>query len=235
MEFINQKELGELKYVTVELSLNSSKTTRILGLFVAIRKLVSKDTGLVRKDETFIWLQKGRHVHILNLDYYNFETLEVGYGPQESASNMRKWTKLNQQGTVDWLNTIVDSMKKHKRSGESGLINTSTYAGLPGALAKEVASDSLYKNAEKDSITAPATNNTATITTKATAGYTPIKKVKKVVSTYEIKRTTKYPISGAIEKMKIKVQQIRDGVYVAPELPTIPADKEEKEADAKKK
>jgi len=233
MEFIDQKKLDELKYVTVELSMNKNKDTKILGLFLALRQLVAKDTDLVRKDETFVWIQKGKHVHILNLDYYSLETLELGYGPKDSVASMRKWTKLDKEETMGWLNLIVAAMKKQKRAEESGLIDTTTYGGLPGALAKEVTSDSLYKSTVR---TSTATSKTTTsTTTKSSAGYTPVKKVKKVVSTSAIKRTTKYTISGAVEKMRIKVQQIRDSEYAPPELPEIPADKEEKIAAVKKK
>ena len=56
---------------------------------------------------------------------------------------------------------------------------------------------------------------------------------KKETETFVIKRTTKYPISSAIERMKIKIEAIKKGTYKAPKLAEIPADKEPKEEEKK--
>jgi hypothetical protein len=56
---------------------------------------------------------------------------------------------------------------------------------------------------------------------------------KKGIETFIIKRTTKYPISRALEQMKIKIEAIKGGTYKAPKLAEIPSDKESKEDEKK--
>jgi len=53
--------------------------------------------------------------------------------------------------------------------------------------------------------------------------------VKKVVSTKNFKRTSKYAIGPAIESMRKKIEALKAGTYTAPELPALKIVEEKKE------
>ncbi len=211
--------LKELKYAVVELSMMKSPDITIVGLFLAIRPIVETDTPLVDKAEKFVWLLKDDHVHMLSTKHYKIGGIEIGLGKDVK---MHKLTAYQQEQSIERLEAIVETLKLQKRVDDSGLINVSTYSGIPGALKKLVGSASTFTEIVRKPV-----STTTTTTTKAT-GYTPVIKAKKVVTTAIIKRTTKYPIYGAMEKMRVKIQSIRDDEYEPPDLPVLEADKEEK-------
>lgn len=213
--------LKELKYAVVELSMMKNPNVTIVGLFLAIRPIVETDTPLVDKSEKFVWLLKDDHVHMLSTKHYKIGSIEIGLGKD---AKMHKITAYQQRLSIDRLEAILYTLKHQERVDDNGLIDISTYSDIPGALKKLVGSASTFTEIARK----PVISTVASTTSKAATGYTPVTRAKKVVSTTVIKRTTKYRIYDAIEKMRVKTQDIRDNKYEPPDLPVLEADKEEK-------
>lgn len=219
--------LKELKYATVELIMKKNDNIATIGLLLAVRPLVEFDTPLVDKNEKFVWILKDSHVHILSTKHYDIGNIELGVGKD---ANMHKLIAYDHSVSIKRLESIISALKAQKRTDDNGIIDTSTYSGIPGALKKLVGATSTFTEIVRKTATA-----TATTTKVATTGYTPATVKKKVVSTAIIKRTTRYPTSLAIEKMRLKVQSIKNNEYEPPNIPEIEADKIIGEEKSKKK
>ena len=130
-----------------------------------------------------------------------------------------------QEVGLDRLRVLQEALVKDKRTSPNGLIEVDTYT-LPLSLQKEMSRDEA-----KFPVVRPGHNRSGAANYSAAKSNYPTYK-KKEPSTSIIKRTTKYPTSTAILKMKAKIKEIRDGKYKSPELPAIPADKDEPEKKA---
>ncbi len=218
--------LKELKYATVELIMKKNDNIATIGLLLAVRPLVEFDTPLVDKDEKFVWILKDNHVHILSTKHYDIGNIEMGVGKD---ANMHKLIAYDHNISIKRLEAIISALKAQERTDDNGIIDTNTYSGIPGALKKLVGATSTFTEIVRKTASSTAT------TSKAATGYTPALVKKKVVSTAIIKRTTRYPTSLAIEKMRLKVQSIKNNEYESPDIPEIEADKIIREAKSKKK
>lgn len=208
-----QEELKDIRYVVVTVSPKADKEKEIKGLLLGYRPLVKVHTQLVSNDEEFIWLQRGNDVYILNTTHYDVGTIEI-----QISDLITERRPSTQPVQLDRLKMIQEALIADNRTSSNGLIDVSAYK-LPPSLQKE-----MDKDAEKVKITKPGPSRTGAYSPPRT-DYSTYK--KKEPSTSIIKRTTKYPTSSAILKMKAKVKEIRDGKYEPPDLPAIPADKED--------
>lgn len=215
-----EEELKDIRYVVVTVSLKSDKENETKGLFLGYRPLTKVNTQLVSNDEEFIWLQRGENVYILNTAHYNVGNIDIQLEDLEATHRTGA-----QEVGLDRLRVLQEALVKDKRTNPNGLIEVDTYT-LPLSLQKE-----MNKDEAKFPIIRPGHNRSGSANYSTPgSNYTTYK--KKEPSTSIIKRTTKYPTSAAILKMKAKIKEIRDGKYKPPELPAIPADKAEPEKKA---
>ena len=223
-----EKELKDIKHVIVTVCLRDNKADKLKGLFLGYRPLVESHTQLVSNDEYFIWLYRGENVYMLNVDHYDVYSIEVKAGHITT-----QYSTASQEVSIGKLKMIHESFIENKRALATGLIDISTY-DITEKIQKE-----LGKSTEKTE-----SKNTSLYGNNKTRNYNNYNNhsssvnygtsyKRKEVSTTTMKRSTKYPISAAIERMKAKVAEIRSGEYKPPALVPIPADKE-KEEDAKK-
>jgi hypothetical protein len=215
-----EKELKDIRYVVVTVSLKSDKENETKGLFLGYRPLTKVHTQLVSNDEEFIWLQRGENVYILNTAHYNVGNIDIQLEDLEATHRTS-----TQEVGLDRLRVLQEALVEDKRTSPNGLIEVDTYT-LPLSLQKE-----MNKDEARFPIVRPDHNRSGA------ASYSPPRSnyqtyKKKEPSTSVIKRTTKYPTSTAILKMRAKIKEIRDGKYKPPELPAIPADKDKSEKKA---
>jgi hypothetical protein len=220
--------LKGIKYAVVEATAKADKGLKITGYFLGIRNLVTANKGqLVNKDDLFLWLMKGETVQILNLEHYDIHSLDISL--QGSST---KYSVYNQEICIQRLEAIQKAMKAYDMMRPNGLIDTDKFTGVSTTVKNAVEDDVKTK---RSSVTNPVARSGYN-PTNYNSGYNPNSYhtgschthtyKKKEISTAVIKRTSKYPIASAIEKMRLKIESIKDGTYKAPKLSTIPADKE---------
>ena len=217
-----EEELKDIKYVVVTASLKVIKESETKGLFLGYMSLVKTHTQLVSKDERFLWIQMGDNVSILNTSHYDVDLIEIQLGNLVTERGPG-----TQEMALSRLESIQEAFARDNRVSISGLIDVDTYK-LPAALQKE-----MDKSTEKETIKKPGPSRSGSTNYSGSRTSYPTYK-KKEPSTTVIKRTTKYPTSAAILRMKAKVKEIKDGKYEPPELLPIPADKEDTEKKAVK-
>lgn len=218
-----KKELENIKYVIVTMCLKDDQTHKIKGLFLGYKPLVEANTQLVSNDEYFVWIHKGENVYMLNADYYNVLSIEI-----KVDHEVTQYSPSTQAVSIDRLKLLHESLTENGRTTITGLIDIGTYK-ITDKIQKELNEDNEKKTAS--SIKTSYVNKPYTPNRSGAVNYSTYK--KKEISTSTIKRTTKYPTLSAIEKMKAKIKELKDGKYELPVLPEIPADKEKNE-DAKK-
>jgi hypothetical protein len=220
-----EKELKDIKHVIVTVCLKNDKSDKIKGLFLGYRPLVESHTQLVSNDEYFVWLYKGENVYMLNTDHYEVCSTEVKAGQQ-----ITQYSTILQIDSIARLKLIHEAFIKNKRTLGTGLIDISTY-DITERIRRELGTGTKSTDSKDTSLYGnkhPLYNNRSSSVNYSASSYK-----KREVTTTTLKRSTKYPISTAIEKMKAKIEEIKKGEYKSPVLAAIPADKEKAE-DAKK-
>lgn len=211
-----KKELKDVKYVIVTMTLKTDKKDETKGLFLGYKPLVEVHTQLVANSEEFVWLHNGDNVYMLNVDYYKVSIIALQIGNTETSHTIS-----TQEESLSKLETIQEVLVEEKRTRANGLIDVDTYE-LPAKLQKELSGEPKKTVAEStyDNCCGLYGYNPRT----GTSNYSTTSYKRKKPSTFIIKRSTKYPISSAISKMESKIKEIKDGKYKPPILPTIPAD-----------
>jgi hypothetical protein len=225
-----KERIKDVKYVVVEAVLKRDKSNKVEGLFIGYQPMVKTHTQLVSNDEQFIWLYKGDNIYMLNASHYDIKSIEM-----QRFAEISTYIGTSQIEYIDRLKLIHETFTEEKKVLASGLIDADEYT-----VPKKI-EDRLNEGEKKsEAFKTPSTGASYTPGYSARSGgcnySTGSYYSRKEPSTTVFKRTTKYPITTAIDKMKAKVEEIRKGEYKAPGLPFIPADKEEpaKEADADK-
>jgi hypothetical protein len=238
---LENKSADDIKYVAVEMSSNEDKEDITIGLFMGIGSLMDFSNEIIQAGEEFIWLSRGNQIHMLNLDQHSIDTLHIGEsGSNNIISNYSLST--TQSASKEKLTGIHRLMKDAKRTLMGDLIDVDVYEVRDDIKEKvgKIRAESKPKSTIVTTPTKPKTNadrseygyyRSAAYGHAHTAGYSATR--KKEISTTMFKRTTKYPISTAIESMRKKVEEIKQGSYKPPKLAKIPADGEEKEKESK--
>lgn len=216
------------KYIIVEVSLKRDKSNRMKGLFLGCQPMVKEHTQLVSKDEEFIWLYRGENIHMLNTAHYDIMTFEIDkYGSKISYAAGTK-----QGEYIDRLKLIQNVYEDDNKTLKSGLIDVEKYT-VPENVKKDL------EVVEKKNITTQTNqSHIGSIYNRNRSGacnYSTTNYKKKEPSATVFNRTTKYPITPALDRMRAKVEKLRNGEYKPPKLPKIPADEEEKKEATKSK
>jgi len=225
--------LKNIKYVVVGMSAKADRKGPVItGYFLGIRGLVDINTQMVNKDDLFVWLMKGETVHMLNLGHYEVDSLDINVNGSST-----KYSAYKEEVNIQRLKNIQEAMKTYDMLRYNGLIDTDSFTNVPEATKKIVEDDIKpeYKPTTKTNTRATGTTGYSYTGVQHNAQHTRSTTAykKKEVGTFVIKRTTKYPISRALEQMKIKIEAMKEGTYKAPKLAEIPADKESKEEKKK--
>ncbi len=222
--------LKGIKYAVVGvISKADKKSAVITGYFLGIRGIVGINTQMVNKNDLFIWLIKGETVHVLNLSHYEVDSLEINLNGSST-----KYSAYKEEENISRLKAIQEAMATYNMLHPNGLIDTDRFTNVPEATKKIVENDikPTYKTVNKTAYSSTSQAYPAAYNSYH-PGRTTTTYKKKEVGTFIIKRTTKYPISSALERMKLKIDAIKEGTYEAPKLAGIPADKELKEGEKK--
>lgn len=227
--------LKDIKYAVVGLVAKADrKGSVITGYFLGIRGLVDINAQLVSKHDLFVWLMKGETVQMLNLSAYEVDSLEINLN-----GSYTKYSAHKEEVNVQRLKSIQEAMKVYDMLRHNGLVDTDRFTYVPEATKKLVEDDikPAYKPANKTTSRAATYDPTGHAYSGAHHPLYPSRTTtaykKKEIETFVIKRTTKYPISSAIERMKVKIEAIKGGTYRAPVLAEIPADKKPKGGEKK--
>jgi len=220
----------DVKYVVVEAILKRDKSNKVEGLFIGYQPMVKTHTQLVSNDEQFLWLYKGDNIYMLNASHYEIRSIEI-----QRFAEVSTHMGTSQEEYIDRLKLIHEVFTEEKKVLASGLIDVDEYT-VPKKIEDRLneegkKSEAADTSSPSSGYSAPSYNTRSGACNYSTGSYYK----KKEPSTTVFKRTTKYPITTAIDKMKAKVEEIRKGEYKAPKLPFIPADKKEpvEEADDK--
>ena len=221
MVTFTKRELTDIKYVTVTMVLKTDKLNKAKGLFIGCKPLVETHTQLVANDEEFVWIQRGENVYILNADHYDVDAISI-----KASEVTTQYGARVKADAIMQLKEVQKTLTAEKRILATGLIDITAY-DVPKDIQTKLGTESEKKTVSKPLYGTDDYYNSR----KSTANYkAPASTWKrKVVSTLILKRTTKYTITGAITKMKAKIEEIRNGTYKAPELSKIPADNEKQE------
>ncbi len=230
--------LKGIKYAVIGVVSKADKNGAVItGYFLGIRGVVGNNTQMVNKNDLFIWLIKGETVHMLSLGYYEVDSLEVNLN-----GSVTRYSAYKEEVNIHRLKAIQEAMAAYDMLHPNGLINTDKFTNIPEKTKKIVENDikPTYKPATKTAtkpLSYDPNNPNGHVYPGAYGNHYPSRTTtaykKKEVETFIIKRTTKYPISSALERMKLKIEAIKEGTYEAPELTKIPADKELKEGEKK--
>lgn len=225
-----EDDIKGLEYVLIEVSLKKDSTNKMRGLFIGIQPMVESHTQLVSKDENFFWLYREDSLYMYNLSHYQVNVIEIGK-PNQMSSYTAGGT--DQANYIERLRSIQAVHAKLGKVLKSGLIDADEYSP-PEKILKTLKADTTTDTGGNHTPHdySPAGNYSgyrgAAYNRPAGNYYK-----KKEVTTSLIKRTTRYSVSKAIDKMKAKVEELRKGTYEAPKLKVLEDPKKEGEADKK--
>ena len=226
-------ELKTIKYAAVTMKLKQigqkyQGDSEVTGLLLGMQPLVENDTALSTKEDIYIWLMNGENCHMIHTKYY--EVVCIYIGKQKTEYQFPgKDSDLKIEDSR--LKAIQHSMKAANRTSTNGLIDITTYEGIPESIKlligdkKDVTKTKVSNQHNRSGASnySPASGHN----TRNASGYTTYK--KKEVSTLVFKRTTKYNVADAIQEMWSKIEEIQAGTYEAPKLRPF---KEEKKKEA---
>jgi len=211
---LTKDRLKHICYVEVELESLSEDKSIVRGLFLGVQPLVGTSTQLVSKDELFLWVARGDQINTCNLYSFKINSIEIAYKVVINGTTfVDRFSDLQQKDYLEQLDVVTKLMEEENKVIGDGLIDVEFYNEVPADLKKSV---SVHTESKAGAHTPPASRHACGY--KGTAG-TGTTYYKKEVSTTAIKRTTKYPITSAVEQMKAKVQAIREGSYEPPDIP----------------
>lgn len=220
MTRFTKEGIKDVRYVVVEAVLKRDKGNKTEGLFVGYQPMVKAHTQLVANDEQFIWLYKGDNIYMLNAAHYDVRSIELQKGPAIDT-----YIGTSQEEYVRRLKLIHEVFAEEKKILASGLIDVDEYI-VPKKIKDRLGTPESKADATgtlKSNYSPPGYNSRSGACNYSVGSNHQYS--RKEPSTSVLKRTTKYPITIAIDKMKAKIEEIRKGKYKAPKLPLIPADK----------
>lgn len=247
--------LDELKidYAVIDVVSKRDATEKLTGALLGITGL-SGLTELADPGVDYIWIGtgKGERIEALNVQDFRVDTIHLGFVQKEGAIEKVQAISYsaNPEENLNRCKKLVHHIhQKQKDMIEEGsfLIDFSKYKGMSAGLKEKMASGTKevgklptqsrsggHMVGSEDGYSATEdmygghnphacgyrTGNYAGSTTTV---------VKKVVSTKNFKRSSKYAIGPAIESMKKKIELVKAGTYKAPDLPPLKVVEEKKE------
>jgi len=211
-----EEDIKGAKYILVEVALKRDQSDKTVGLFRGCQPMVNEHTQLVAANEEFIWLSKDEDtLYMLNTILYDVISVEL----QRSNFAISYFQATQQPEAIRRLKMAQEIFTKDKKVLKNGLIDLKEYvltSKVKEALNKTTEAKKVEAKGSVFNRSGAYSHNGTNYHTSNTYSYK-----KKEPSTFYFKRTTRYPISTAIDKMKGKVEAVRKNKYKAPKLPKI--------------
>lgn len=224
---------SEINYIWVSITLKNSEEGRITGLFHSIRPMHEYSKYETDREKLSIWLYVNSNIGAYSLEHYNIRTISIGYN-NVNNNGCSQATLFNndderQESAKGQLIALRHRFEENKKLSEDGFIDMKEYKNIPTFLDKEQISSN-YKL--KTSNISDNATNTPTINAHV---YSTTNRIPYVAnnkeSTTMITRTTKYSAKRAIEQMKKKIDDIKNGVYKNPKLKALEVDSSKNHTD----
>jgi len=224
--------LVDLKYVAIDIKIKDDSTEAgIYGLFLGYKSLTFDDDDDVKAVEPFVWIYSKKCVFLYSLKYYNIQSIEISLGDNGKTSEFSNFIN-RQPEAIESILEIMKALKEQDKIQSNDLVDVYKYEALPAILKDHLD----YST----NVVTPPTNNIYTSKTatdlygnrhnrsfmQRSVPYRPTYKPKET-ETFFIERTTKYSIKEALEKMKEKLEKIKDGTYQPPKLKNTLEDKKD--------
>jgi len=211
--------LTDLKYVAIDIKIKDDATEAgIYGLFLGYKALTFDDDDKDTKmNEPFVWIYSKKCVYLYSLKYYEIRSIEISLSERGKTTQFTNFTN-KQDIAVKSILEIVEALKEQGKMQPNGLIDVYKYETLPSNL-KDCLEDS-------SRIVTPVGNTTPNFNTatnlyknRNSYSYTPPTTYKpKRIETFFIERTSRYSVAEALEKMKEKIEKVKNGTYRPPKL-----------------
>jgi hypothetical protein len=230
---------SEINYIWVSITLKNSEDGRITGLFHSIRPMHEYSKYETDREKLSIWLYVSSTIGAYSLEHYNIRTISIGYnnGNNHDCSQATLFNNDDerQESAKGQLIALRHRFEENKKLSEDGFIDMKEYKNIPTFLDKEqISSDYKLKSSSisNNTTNTPNTVNTPVVNTHV---YSTANQISYVTnnkeSTTMITRTTKYSAKKAIEQMKKKIDDIKNGVYKNPKLKALEVDSSKNHPD----
>jgi hypothetical protein len=219
--------LTDLKYAAITIETKDDSTNAgVYGLLLGYRALMSaNNTEHTKTDGLFVWIYKKKCVYLYSLKYYEIRSIEISVGDHGKTVQVTNF-KGKQEEAIKSILEIIEALKKQDKIQANDLIDVYKYEALPAELKSDLEetrqTDTSFNNINMSS------NRSAVMDLyKNNKSYTSTPTYKpKELETLFMERTSKYSTVEALEKMKEKIEEIKNGTYCAPKLKKLSADKE---------
>lgn len=252
----------KISYIVLDMVSKRDANEKLVGALLAVGPMAGL-TDLADTNVDYVWVSTGNggvRIEALNVEDFRIDTIHLGTlhmkeqsdkphsvsysaNPEENLKRAKK------------LFTYITEKRPGMLEDGSFLIDFSRYSEIPPALKEKLnynakAETKTQSRSGGQMIGSEDNENEAGCGTEDiysgyhhnpnTCGYRAANEsravtvvAKKVVSTKSFKRTSKYPIATAIESMKKKVEAVKTGAYIAPALPALKIEEEDKKEDKK--
>jgi len=154
---------------------------------------------------------------LYSLKYYEIRSIEISLSERGKTTQFTNFTN-RQDVAIKSILEIVEALKEQGKMQPNGLVDVYKYETLPSNL-KDCLEDS-SKIITPTGSTTPnqSINNINTHHNKNIYNYTPTASSQKKIETFFIERTSRYSVAEALEKMKEKIEKVKNGTYRPPKL-----------------
>lgn len=221
-----REALADLKYVAIDIKIKDDTTEAgIYGLFLGYKQLTFDENENTKTSEHFLWIYSKKCVYLYSLKYYEVKSIEISLGDGGKTTQFENFAGKQTEAVKNILE-IVGALRSQNKIQSNGLVDVYKYESLPLNLKEHL---------ECSTETIAPTGNTYNHNVNASLygnvnrrSYTPqIPYKRKEIGTFFIERTTKYPVEEALEKMKTKIESIKNGTYNTPKLKKTLEDKKD--------
>jgi len=227
----------DIEYIAVRAVLKKNREKAERGLLAGYRPLVDTNTQIVGKDDMFLWLVRGNDVHMLNLDHWEISYIEYKHKGSGTVTH-----SMSQEKSLETLELIIEAFRKRDITDSFGLIDIDRYENVPEVLKHEADPKTSHNrsggqsvpvgNSACDDVYGPYWGGYAA--SRAAGGYAGVTTTyNRKPTTTLFKRTTRYDVHAALERMEKKVEQLRSLIYKPPKLKKIAADESSDSDDDK--
>ena len=211
--------LTDLKYVAIDIKIKGNAADAgIFGLFLGYKPLTfDNDDKGTKTEEPFVWIYNKKCVYLYSLKYYEIRSIEISLSERGKTTQFTNFTN-RQDVAIKSILEIVEALKEQGKMQPNGLVDVYKYETLPSNL-KDCLEDS-SKIITPTGSTTPnqSINNTNTHHNKNIYNYTPTASSQKKIETFFIERTSRYSVAEALEKMREKIERVKNGTYRSPKL-----------------
>jgi len=210
--------LTDLKYAAIDIRIKDDNSeSGIFGLLMGYKALTSNDNEKdPNMNKLFVWVYNKKSVYLYNLEHYEIRSIEIAVGDRGKTVQFTNFAN-KQDKAIKSILEIIEALKEQNKIQTNGLIDVYKYECLTSILKDDLVTSSkpAIPSTLIHGITYPyRSGNTIN------NNYTPIshKPEETKVKALFMERNNKYPLERALEKMRRKIEKIKDGTYKPPKL-----------------